>query len=209
MHRWARALGCSPQAHFGLRPRVLGVPPAPQILAALFVTWAAASVSRFALCTSAGALGDWLRGSRCPLRQLRAGPQLPALRTPAPFGRPLATLGLRGERMSGFALRFHRLRAEPLFAPAALSEPKRLGGWLPAPQPLRGSPDGSPRALFGGSCYAPRVSPDVRVSNENHLRCDGSPVAPVTFRQTLTSRPPHADTCGRNNRHHRKKANEK
>ena len=52
----------------------------------------------------------------------------------------------------------------------------------------------SPPALFWGSCYAPRVSPGSRVSNGNRCHSDGSPVAPVSFRQTLSSSPPHADT---------------
>lgn len=64
---------------------------------------------------------------------------------------------------------------------------------------------GSPPAPFRGSCYAPRVSPGSRVSNGNRWHSDGSPVAPVSFRQTLSSSPPHADTERRKKHHHRKK----
>ena len=190
---WAQAPWCSPQAHGGLRPCVLGVPPAPRIFAALFVTWAAASVSGYALGTSAVALGGWLRGSRCPLRQLRAGPQLPALRPPAPYGRPLATLGLQGERLSRYALRFCRLRAEPPLAPAAFDKPLRLRSTAAAachcPQPPGFSRSARPLRFCGAPATRRACRRALESPTETVVTLTGRPSRPsVSVRPSLRAR---------------------
>lgn len=152
LRRWARALAASPQARFGLRPRVLGVPPRRKILAALFVTLKAAFIGtscqhlRLAPVSSLGRCA-------CALAQASRGPAPPA-RLPAPSGYALLCPSLRSGSAPGRGAFFRSLRS-PGKRPAAF----RFGRAVV----VRGSAPFSPLAataagLRGDAGLSPRSS---------------------------------------------------